>query len=257
MQKLPGGLVKGDKVASRIDFDPQSLKVGDIGTILGPCPNNTLADQHERARCDFGPGKGHLDMKADLQIELVERSPDASVAELPVEELEWFVKVTWDQATKLLKDNVGKEPDGEYKPWLEERSRSRPIRPPSPTDYALPYQAYSSTSTTPSPPPRPAKRRTPKTDKAILRHFMLAEDASMFDPLATCERISTKACLKTFTVVDVLMSCDRLHRQLPRRHPYRLWCSRSCLPRPYPRLHHHRYRGHRSLRRLRPGHQDL
>ena len=66
--KLAGGYCTGDHVESKIDFEAQSLKVGDIGKILGPYPNDKLDDQKDRVRCDFGPGKGLLDMKPPTQI---------------------------------------------------------------------------------------------------------------------------------------------------------------------------------------------
>ena len=60
----------GDKVASKIDFDGQNLKVGNIGVITGPCPNKDLADQAKRVRVVFGPGIGQLDLVAEGSLQI-------------------------------------------------------------------------------------------------------------------------------------------------------------------------------------------
>ena len=63
-----GGYAIGDKIASTIDYASQNLVKGDIGKVLGPCPNEKLDDQKTRIRCDFGPGKGLLDLKVGVQL---------------------------------------------------------------------------------------------------------------------------------------------------------------------------------------------
>ena len=68
--KLAGGYCLGDKVASKIDFDGQNLKVGNIGVITGPCPNKDLADQAKRVRVVFGPGIGQLDLVAEGSLQI-------------------------------------------------------------------------------------------------------------------------------------------------------------------------------------------
>ena len=70
--KLVGGYYKGDRVATKIDVEAQSIKTGDIGTIIGPCPNEKLADQEMRVRVEFGPGKGLVDLHTGSQIKPAE-----------------------------------------------------------------------------------------------------------------------------------------------------------------------------------------
>ena len=59
---LAGGWRKSDVVSILVDFAPQGINKGDIGTVVGPCGNAVLADKAERVLLDFGEGKGRLNV---------------------------------------------------------------------------------------------------------------------------------------------------------------------------------------------------
>jgi len=77
---LAGGWTKGDKVVSLIDFAKQSVVKGDVGTVIGPCARDDLADKADRVRVDFGAGKGLVNILAKTQIK-----PAQGVAPKPAE----------------------------------------------------------------------------------------------------------------------------------------------------------------------------
>jgi hypothetical protein len=62
---LAGGFQKGDRVRSLIDHAPNNVKVGDEGTVVGPCSNRNLADADRRVRVDLGHGQGRVNFVAD------------------------------------------------------------------------------------------------------------------------------------------------------------------------------------------------
>lgn len=71
---LAGGWRKGDRVLYLIDYDPQGLKKGDVGTVLGPCNNQSLDNVADRVLVDFGSkgrvnacGKTHLESAKTLE----------------------------------------------------------------------------------------------------------------------------------------------------------------------------------------------
>ena len=67
------GSFSGDKVASKIDYEPQDLHKGDIGLVLA-CPNMKLDDQAKRIRIQFG-GKGLVDLVAEGSTAQCEPAP--------------------------------------------------------------------------------------------------------------------------------------------------------------------------------------
>jgi hypothetical protein len=66
---LAGGYQKGDRVVSLIDKN--TIKKGDVGTVLGSCTDDSAADKADRVSVDFGEGKGRASMHAMLQLEHV------------------------------------------------------------------------------------------------------------------------------------------------------------------------------------------
>lgn len=61
MGSLADGWRKGDRVVSRIDQGIKNVVAGDMGTIMGPCENATLADKADRVLVDFD-SKGLLNV---------------------------------------------------------------------------------------------------------------------------------------------------------------------------------------------------
>ena len=51
--KLPDGYSVGDKVISTVEHEPDHLKIGDTGTVLGPCSNPALSDREMRVYVNF------------------------------------------------------------------------------------------------------------------------------------------------------------------------------------------------------------
>ena len=63
-----GGWRIGDRVVSIIKHKPNNVKVGDVGTVVGPC-TSTGARKDERVCVDFGKKEGEVNMLGETQIE--------------------------------------------------------------------------------------------------------------------------------------------------------------------------------------------
>jgi hypothetical protein len=64
---LAGGYQKGDRVASLIDY--QKIRKGDVGTVVGPCSDDSAATKAERVCVDFGAGKGRANYNSKSHLE--------------------------------------------------------------------------------------------------------------------------------------------------------------------------------------------
>jgi hypothetical protein len=65
---LASGYQKGDRVKSLVDFN--RISKGDIGTVVGPCDVESLADKADRVLVDFGADKGKGNFHAKLELTL-------------------------------------------------------------------------------------------------------------------------------------------------------------------------------------------
>jgi hypothetical protein len=73
---LAGGYRKGDRVKSLLDFqfvgaNAKNCKIskGDIGTVVGPCEEESIADKVDRVFVDFGADKGRCHFLAKSGLE--------------------------------------------------------------------------------------------------------------------------------------------------------------------------------------------
>ena len=66
---LAGGWQKGDRVRVLVGHAPQNVKVGDEGTVQGPCNDPSVADAHKRVCVDMGEGKGRVNLLGAAQLE--------------------------------------------------------------------------------------------------------------------------------------------------------------------------------------------
>jgi hypothetical protein len=57
----------GDRVASLIDNN--KVKKGDVGTVVGPCADESASDPSHRVCVDFGEDKGRANYLAKFHLE--------------------------------------------------------------------------------------------------------------------------------------------------------------------------------------------
>ena len=152
---LAGGYRKDDRVASLIDHEKVSK--GDIGTIVGPCNNESLTNPADRVLVDFGPG-GRFNFVAESMLQRATAAAGNAPKEKAAAEKAAKQKAAAAKAAKAAKEKAAAEKAAAEKAAAEQAAAEIALKEAEEAQLAAAIAASLEVSDPVAPTPAPVTR---------------------------------------------------------------------------------------------------